>query len=145
MNIPEDYDNGVEQLATHPLLLPEHTEEGLSETDKVILTKSFPQTLGPKKTSFAHNVSFENKDTALSPRDTALQTISKKRAPRDTRTETPAQRLKRQTSSMLFHRRSVLGTKDIGGLSDQATDRQSNRSSKLSSRLGTARTTLRDS
>ena len=39
----------------------------------------------------------------------------------------------------------VLGTKDIGGLSNQATDRQSNRSSKLGLRLGTARTTLRDS
>ena len=145
MNIPKNCNDDVERLETYTLLHPKRTEEGLSETDKVILTKSFPQILGPKKTSFAHNVSFENKDTALSSRDTALQPISKKRAPRDTRTETPAQQVKRQASSPLVHRRSVLGTKDIGGLRDQATYRRSNRSSKIGSRLGTARTPLRDS
>ena len=86
MNIPKDCDDDVERLETHPLLLPKKTEEGLSETDKVILKKSFLQILGNKKTFFAHDVSFKNKDTAFSSWDTALQPIYKKWAPRDTRT-----------------------------------------------------------
>ena len=93
MNLPANYDDQVERLLTHPDLLPRvEADPTLSENDKSIFLK--PQRKQKRESvSFAKYVSLEKKSTTKYIRST---------------NRLLSQRVQKQNSTSLKHRRSVL-------------------------------------
>ena len=100
MNVPKEYDDDVECLIIHPLLLPKEDVPGImTAADKVILKKT------NDKIYFAPDVSFVQQ-TSLTPQIPRIKKIQ------GTRKKSMPQRVTHQIAPPQVHRKSMLGDRD---------------------------------
>ena len=97
MNLPQDYDDEVELLRMHPLLLPKEDESTqLSTADIIVLNKT------------TNNISFVP-DVKFTQRTLLIPNVPRTNKKQNTRQKSVRQQVTNTIASPLTHRRSVLG------------------------------------